>query len=1420
MVALLCAPACNYAIESPTPDLERLDPALVCTEQLTTTVTVHGAQLSPMPIDTLTDAPGLWLPDLVLDKSIELYGDPPAEAATTNIDEDEAGRVRWFSQARMEFDVSPDLAMVPGGYDVSVRNADDQTAILPEGFVAVPPPRLDSIRVQGFDPTLPGAIICSEQYDNVLTLSGEYFLIVEGTLPTVTFSAVAGTLVRGADSADDCTTLPGPTEAQICKVLTVTVPAMGLDPDVYDVVVTNPDPAGCVSTEPIQMEVVPPPVLESIDPEIVCVEQYDNVFTLTGTGFLELYGVLPQVTIGSYTALADAINGCENLTGPTGGRSCTELTFTLPANSIGVGIHQVVVQNPETAECVSQEVVEIEVVPPPSLSTVMPDLVCVQQYDNTLTLDGTGFLQLGADVPTVTIGSYTAAAPNLSGCTALQGPAGGQTCTRITFDLPMGAIADGVHAVTVMNPPPAQCVSTELVEIESVPPPSVSSLSPPQICFDAPDTVISVQGSGFLNLGGLLPTVNIGGTDHTPIAASSCTPLAGPAGGSTCTSMDILIPAGTFSSPGNESVVVTNPNPAQCSSTELVDLLVVDPPTITGINPPIVCSTGGSFDLFGTGFTPGATVLVGSVPAISVVVDPTGTVLTATMPPALPAGFQDVTVINPDGCDVVAPGLVEVVLGPVLFFVDPPVVYSGITIEASLYVAGVTGNIVDVWMVEDLTGTTTVLDFTYDPAEPNVIFAEIPAGLPEGDYTVFIQDDTGCTPFLDNAVFVEGDLTIAIASIQPPFAWTAGDTPVDVRATDPAPVGFTQFQSIPRVYLNPTTPGPNTVATILRSVTFQDTTLLNAVVPAGLTPDVYDLIVINPDGTIGLLSQALTVTDINSPPPFISSVSPGRVDTGGGAVTVQGLDFRNPTVEVTCGFAGVVTTTPLTPTGSNSTTVGINMPGGTEGTVCVVRVINSDGTYYDYAAVSIGSPSGNLFGFSPGSDMVVGRRAPAAEAGRATLTARYLYAIGGDAGNSPSAYNSIEVAPVDFFGNLSNWRVLPITLPAPRTLASSTRIGRFIYLVGGNDGTNVVDTVLRAQILDPLAAPRFNTLTIDYGGGSGLQGGVWIYRIAALFGAGDLRNPSGESLASDPIVVRVPDVPDRIHLGISWEPVANAVGYRIYRSPAVDAGSGAERWLTDVGNTTDYLDDNSLATTPAVQPLPNGALGEWATVATLPRPLESPCVTAGADPSDPDISYIYVAGGLDDNAAVRDEIYYLTVTEQDPLTQTVSGFTTSTNTLGVARYRCAGYTVDSSLHSVVTTLGEAWIYFGAGSDGNNTDGATDGGRITVGGELAAFQGVNNITPGRSGYGSAAASNYLYIFGGGRGNAPTTPNASGSEAEIVGPLPAIANWNSLAGSGIVTPRVLMGSAQESAVIFVIGGTTDTQGASSSTEFTNF
>ena len=56
--------SCAAKVTGPEPTVNSLDPGLVCGEQLTTTVSIAGAELSPLAIKAATGDPMLAIPDV------------------------------------------------------------------------------------------------------------------------------------------------------------------------------------------------------------------------------------------------------------------------------------------------------------------------------------------------------------------------------------------------------------------------------------------------------------------------------------------------------------------------------------------------------------------------------------------------------------------------------------------------------------------------------------------------------------------------------------------------------------------------------------------------------------------------------------------------------------------------------------------------------------------------------------------------------------------------------------------------------------------------------------------------------------------------------------------------------------------------------------------------------------------------------------------------------------------------------------------------------------------------------------------------------------------------------------------------------------------------------------------------------------
>lgn len=939
-------------------------------------------------------------------------------------------------------------------------------------------------------------------------------------------------------------------------------------------------------------------------------------------------------------------------------------------------------------------------------------------------------------------------------------------------------------------------------------PPRIRELVPPTACHQLDASPLELQGSDFLVVDDQWPTVTVGTAQATVVGGTGCAPLVGPVQGQVCTGLQIQVPASSLV-PGWEQVVVSNPAPAGCATLEPASVQIVPPPVVHSIEPEQTCLVDAWLTLRGTGFEPDMSVTVGGAPAQEVVYVDGGT-LEVLLDPEGPTGLQDLVLTSPNTCAHELEEAVDVRHPPLALFVDPPVVFSGISTVAVAHLADAVGQITDAWL-QDAGGTRVDVAWSWDEASPSQVALPLPAGMTEGVYTVQVVQDQTCAATSAGQVRVVSELQVALGAVEPPFAWTFDRTAVSLYAADPPPEGQVGVEWVPGAWLL----SPDGMATALRSLAWQDEHLVVAAVPAGLDPGAYDLLVVNPDGGLGLLDQALTVTW--EAPPTVDTVSPASLPSSSDStVLVQGRDFRGPALELSCqDTSGVITTAEVTVTDWSYATVQGLVPARIVNRgVCVLQVTNADGTWGRWPALSITNPAQNLFPWQAGPDLVVPRRAPGLATSRTSSVSRWVFALGGDDGSASGAYSSVEVAPIGVHGDLGSWSLLPRDLPEPRTLADAAVIGSFVYVVGGHDGVSAVDTAWRALVLDPAEAPVFEDLSMATGDGTGLGQGTWTWRVSALLPADDPSNPGGETLASDALALTLPAHDGLLWPTLSWSAVHGAEGYRVYRSPEADAGPGTEAWVADV--TEPSFTDQGQEVDEAVLPLSEGALGEWIELPALTTPREAPCVATGPDPrTDPELVYLYAAGGFDQAGAALDSVEILDVVVIHADEHDATEWLPAQVSLSQARGRCGAFTVDQRWHSAVPE-GESWIYFAGGLTDTTTTGRVEAGLVGEGGALGSWQSITSMAPARAGFGHASASNFLYAFGG-QGN---VPDAGGVSAELEpDELPDVGNWNSL-GTSMAEERLLPGSAQESAIILVVGGQTSTEAATATTDYTNF
>ncbi|MGC4116358.1 MAG: hypothetical protein QM765_17640 [Myxococcales bacterium] len=669
-------------------------------------------------------------------------------------------------------------------------------------------------------------LVCAEQLSTPLTLSGDGFTpfptetlqpTVKLLLPTVQLNrtrAIDGTAASGSVTVPDDVDDPSHSHVRWFseeKMGFDVYPALALDPGLYSVTVTNRD--GIHSAEfPNAFAAVPRPTITRVAPDVLCVAQEDRQVTLTGTGFLDVGGALPTVRFQEKDFAIQSVDGCIEVPGPHSAgvvRTCTSATFTIPRGACQPSEpprpEALTLTNPASAACTSTDIATITLVPPPTVQSIVPDLVCDAQGNQPMVVNGTRFLQIGAALPIVTVGGKSYSAASAEGCEPIAGTFNEgtiSTCTLLKFTIRQGDLPEGDHAIVVTNPPPADCSSSELVNLHVAPPPTITGLGQAGICTAQADQTVTVQGNDFLQIGGELPKVTIDGVAYTPTAATGCTAIPGTfAEGSvqSCTGLTIVVPQGALAA-GSYPVTVTNPAPAGCTTAgATVTLEVVPPPTVTGIAPASICSNGGTLTITGTDFGPVPTVtltLAGfpDVTATNVSVNAAGTAITATFPSGAEAD-QDYTLVVNNGCDDPAPHkTVHVVPGPKLFFADPEVVYNGISTRVTLYVTSLNLPLKSVSLTPSGGGAPIELASTVD-ASGRKVQVIIPADLdpatdgdqpvPPGEYDLSLADQVDCPAQLAKAIRVTDSLTLSLRSVVPPFGWKAPTPTSPSTATPP-----------------------------------------------------------------------------------------------------------------------------------------------------------------------------------------------------------------------------------------------------------------------------------------------------------------------------------------------------------------------------------------------------------------------------------------------------------------------------------------------------------------------------------------------------------------------------------------------------------------------------------------------------------
>ncbi|MDD9932234.1 MAG: hypothetical protein OXT09_01445 [Myxococcales bacterium] len=1315
----------------------------------------------------------------------------------------------------------------------------------------VPPPTIERV--------VP-ALACIAQGERAFVIEGSDFLRVDDGAPTVTVGSTEFTV----DSMDGCQDRETQGHAvERCDAIMITIAEDALEPDLYAVTVENPQPAGCNATATGALRIVAPPVIERVDPSYVCLQDGGREVTVRGSGFLVVDGAPPAVEVAGEALDPDAIaaTDCEADSLDVGDLSvtrCDGLVLSLGQDALAEGNPSVRVTNPDPAGCQDEASDLWTVLPRPTLASVVPQPICNEQGDDVLTLTGTGFLDFGGAAPSVTVGGVSATSVSIvdGSCEAVAGRDEGRLCSELSVTLAAGTVGAGLHDVVVTNTDPAGCVTEDTVTLAVVDAPEVAQVHPSPVCLAQGDVVITVSGQNFVRIGTEVPSVTVGDVTASAVAPteSTCTEVAGVSDTVSCTELTATLAMGALADDSVNAVTVKNPATADCSSEEAVDLTIVPPPTIASLDSAEVCTGGGTVTITGSNLSGVTAQLVdpdtqGVIEAVNTVVNEAGTSATITFGSGVQPDVYELVIAGASGCGATATDTVTGTLGPVAFFMDPPVAYNGIALRATVYASDVVSVPANVILTPAGGGTeadqTLLSDVSWPAGSDSKVGATIPADLAEGVYDVTLDFAGGCDAVLPTGLTVEADATTALLSpaLDPPFgeAGTAVAVNVDAKATADLAAGEVNFEATPRVYLSSASLA---TAEPLRAVTFDTAARLTAIVPDTLPQGTYDLVVINPGGAVGFQAAAFEATAVA--PPVIDDVTPTQLDNDiARDITISGSNFFNPSTDMSVtleclasGGTSATTVGPLTLDGASTGTALIaTVPSGiSHGSICVVRVDNTtNNTYDEFSAITVTNPATKLPVFQAGTDLEEGRRAPASVIAAATREARFLYAIGGDDGDAANPTTTVEAAPFGRFGDVGQWRTIQTELPQGITQAQAIVGGRYVYLFGGlvqNAGTVPSDAILRAEVLDPAKAPvvtdvdlRFySTPDSDPSTRDGLSPGAYTYVVAAVFDGSDDDNPVGESLPSEPLTLYAPDVPDGVEVELSWDAVLGADGiteavtYRIYRTETADASVTTMRLLGEVSAPTrTFVDDNPSAFADAAKaPLSPGDLGAWA---TLPDTLNSARAAHGiAVANDPTCqSYLYLVGGYDDADSESATYEYATF---DPLTGALGSFTEATGAGLDARRELAAFVASDDTSSLINPSSgcEAYLYASSGYSGSTSFVTTiQQAPVETGGALGTF--ATALSSGASpqqyaGHAAFFSSDGAYVMGGASG--AVTPGATdvANQAAMDTP-PTLGNFSS-ASNNLLQARYLPGFSRQGAFFYLVGGADSSGSAMTSTE----
>jgi hypothetical protein len=259
---------------------------------------------------------------------------------------------------------------------------------------------------------------------------------------------------------------------------------------------------------------------------------------------------------------------------------------------------------------------DADVAPAPTIVSLAPSKATVGAIGPLVAVTGTGFVGRsvvrvdGQDLPTQFVGP-----------------------TELRATLPTMKLATvGTLAITVHTPAPGGGTSAAASFAVENPVPGLTMLSPTSVLVGAPDTTITLTGSGFVSTS----KVTFGGADIATKLLSD-------------TKLEATIPSTKLTAAGMFPIAVVTPAPGGGTSPSIA--FVVANPTVTlqSVSPQFVAVGAGNtvVSLVGTGFLPATTILFNGQPITSSFVSSTQRSATIPSSALVTAGSFPITAENP-----------------------------------------------------------------------------------------------------------------------------------------------------------------------------------------------------------------------------------------------------------------------------------------------------------------------------------------------------------------------------------------------------------------------------------------------------------------------------------------------------------------------------------------------------------------------------------------------------------------------------------------------------------------------------------------------------------------------------------------------------------------------------------------------------